>query len=448
MSVIIFISERQKIFQVEIPEFESAITFSTTLHKNFVIPEHIAPLAIKEEGKNEIKQYIQSLPYFKTNKVLNRVINFFERISEDEFFFLVLSDKIFSEPSIEYEYFSLMQESLVYYNLGESEESVTEIMRERISEFQENLDYVSSLLYHFDRLSHPTKKTFMGESNKVKRKCIYCKGTQGDTETTFISEAHAIPHSLGNKLLFQNEECDGCNDFFSKEMEEDLSTFFLQERLAFGISSKQGLPSFQFGECLLRYITLEEFGSGKGLGKFESLRSTIKVDDFKEGIALYSPTGEFHNIYNSPYVPVRVYKALVKSVIGTISQRELINLQETIDWLMDVNDYRIMANILKYQNRVIVKEPQLYTFILKEEHDSLPHYYGDFRLGRTILIFPIPFAKQDKKRFSKTTDYSDFEKYMSDFMQHKFEILDFSSVEPVKLTLSLSNDEFTHFCTD
>ena len=62
----------------------------------------------------------------------------------------------------------------------------------------------------------PTQKIVVGESDKNKRRCIYCGGFLGDNKrTTFKEKAHAIPEALGNKKFIQNEECDSCNSFFA-----------------------------------------------------------------------------------------------------------------------------------------------------------------------------------------------------------------------------------------
>lgn len=43
--------------------------------------------------------------------------------------------------------------------------------------------------------------------------CRYCGCT---APTLFATEAHTFPEGLGNRWVFSRDECDQCNEFFSK----------------------------------------------------------------------------------------------------------------------------------------------------------------------------------------------------------------------------------------
>ncbi|MGW5891973.1 HNH endonuclease, partial [Priestia megaterium] len=53
--------------------------------------------------------------------------------------------------------------------------------------------------------SQPQKKT-LGNRVKSERVCIFCN--RGMDDVTFKKEAHIIPAALGNKSLFNYDECD------------------------------------------------------------------------------------------------------------------------------------------------------------------------------------------------------------------------------------------------
>ncbi len=78
------------------------------------------------------------------------------------------------------------------------------------------------------------KRVLIGENDKTKRVCRFC-GKASSSVTTFKQNAHAISESLGNKLLYCNEECDSCNASFSA-IEQD---FFNIHHLLFSLYQKK-----------------------------------------------------------------------------------------------------------------------------------------------------------------------------------------------------------------
>lgn len=83
-------------------------------------------------------------------------------------------------------------------------------------------------------------KRFIGE--KDRRKCRFCGKEKG--ETAFRKIAHAIPKLVGNKVLISFEECDECNDIFSK-LENELANYLSFERSTVGIRGKKGIPTYK-----------------------------------------------------------------------------------------------------------------------------------------------------------------------------------------------------------
>ncbi|PEZ83888.1 hypothetical protein CN374_28115 [Bacillus cereus] len=63
------------------------------------------------------------------------------------------------------------------------------------------------------------KRVIFGE--KSSRKCMYCRKIRG--ETTFKKDAHVIPAGLGNRILFNYNECDTCNEHYFGNYENELA---------------------------------------------------------------------------------------------------------------------------------------------------------------------------------------------------------------------------------
>ena len=79
--------------------------------------------------------------------------------------------------------------------------------------------------------------------NKENQVCRFCGKSK--PEVLFRSEAHAIPESLGNKILFTNYECDTCNKFFGETIENDFGKWSKPYRTFARIRGKKGVPTLK-----------------------------------------------------------------------------------------------------------------------------------------------------------------------------------------------------------
>ncbi|MBA4026891.1 MAG: hypothetical protein C0473_01480 [Cyanobacteria bacterium DS3.002] len=70
--------------------------------------------------------------------------------------------------------------------------------------------------------------------------CRFCK--KSVPEVTFTSIAHAIPESIGNRHIVCHNECDSCNTFFGRTIENDFGNWSKPHRTIAQISGKNGIP--------------------------------------------------------------------------------------------------------------------------------------------------------------------------------------------------------------
>ncbi|OTX98541.1 hypothetical protein BK729_13320 [Bacillus thuringiensis serovar wratislaviensis] len=82
---------------------------------------------------------------------------------------------------------------------------------------------------------------FFGD--KTNRKCMYCGKTK--RETTFKKDAHVIPASLGNRILFNYNECDRCNEHHFSNHENELANFLMLDRIFIGARKRNGMPKYK-----------------------------------------------------------------------------------------------------------------------------------------------------------------------------------------------------------
>ncbi|MGF9975491.1 HNH endonuclease [Viridibacillus arvi] len=165
-------------------------------------------------------------------------------------------------------------------------------------------------------------KMFIG--NKNKRKCRFCGKEKG--ETTFKKIAHAIPELVGNKILISFEECDDCNQIFSK-LENELANYLSFERSTIGIRGKTGIPIYKNKKGLRiehdkenkNKFTIQDWdNSGNVIEDITDSSITIK--------------GE-----RNPYIPIAVYKCFVKMALSIMPNCYLPYFWETFDWIREEN---------------------------------------------------------------------------------------------------------------
>ena len=89
-------------------------------------------------------------------------------------------------------------------------------------------------------LQHGKRITLGRKDDRI---CRFCK--RNDTEVLFGMDAHVIPLSLGNKVLFSNYECNDCNQFFGSGIENDLGNWSKPHRTLARIRGKKGVPTIK-----------------------------------------------------------------------------------------------------------------------------------------------------------------------------------------------------------
>lgn len=94
-------------------------------------------------------------------------------------------------------------------------------------------------LVHEVPLGEPNRqRVTIGDASEPRR-CRACKRTRTDG-ATFSKVAHIIPQALGNRELVSNEECDECNEWAGKNLEDDLIKLLSAMRALLPLPTKKG----------------------------------------------------------------------------------------------------------------------------------------------------------------------------------------------------------------
>lgn len=283
-------------------------------------------------------------------------------------------------------------------------------------------------------------KIYIG--NKDDRVCRFCGKVK--EETTFKKVAHAIPELIGNKVLISFEECDECNENFSK-LENELANFISFERSVTGIRGKKGIPTYKSKSGLKiehdktkenRFIIHDILDSGNMEEDIENNSITIG--------------GE-----RNPYIPLAVYKCFVKMALSIMPKKYLANFIDTLIWIGESNELVDGQVVCKIFEQFVpggkpFKEIEMYLAIRKESSENNTPYcvfcicFGNF-CYQVYLPFALPDYKKDNKEISYK--YSLFpNKYALAYPENSIQVSlkDFSSTERVTgevMKITYSYDE-------
>lgn len=274
--------------------------------------------------------------------------------------------------------------------------------------------------------------------NKKNRVCRYC--SKGKPEVKFKKNAHLVPKFLGNRLVRCYFECDNCNELFGK-YETDLSNYI-------------GLRGYLLPPDRIGIERSKVFKPIKGSALFYTSERGIEISDLNNEIFEDLPDniGSKCIAKKNPFIPLHVYKSLVKIALATLHEEVMDRFNKTLEFLItnkyDNDDFVKTLSLLSALsiNDLYFDSPIIYTFSKRE---NIQCEYGIPSL--TIILFFKNFCYQlfipfdimdnfiikDKKLkilfplyppFIANKDYSDVKL----FTKYHHEKVDLSSTKQVK----------------
>jgi len=236
--------------------------------------------------------------------------------------------------------------------------------------------------YEIEKKLILNERTYLGN----KGKCRYCG--KDSSEVKFKKIAHAIPELLGNKFLFSNDECDECNSYFDRHLENDLANFFGISRTTSQILGKKGVPKTK----------------SSGGDRVEVINGDIMIIQSAESDSYKHLDEQTVRISSSPtpYVPINVYKCFVKIALSALPEYALRGFSECIHWVRHNHEpAKFDARLLKmYVTMVPGKNPfrHIWLIIFKRTGDKKEYPYMTCMIAFSNYMFQfvIPFNKKDK----------------------------------------------------
>ena len=322
----------------------------------------------------------------KTNKVCLTMKAVFDSIPEDSRF-LVVPNKI--------------DDTIVLYHFRREVDKLN-----GITGIHSNLDktkYEIASLYYTQNFNGNTKRRhYIGEPNKYNRVCRFC-GKQMPI-VSFKNTSHAISESLGNKSIICREECDTCNERFSRTIEPDIANMLSFLLTIHSIHGKNGVRT--------------TVGENFKISLDESTRSDSSIGTIKMQLNQDLPTNvedffkEQLQLNTSPlkYIPQNVFKCLCKYVISVINKQYLPNFKETINWINSKTKYSRLPFVAIGNARVKINTPYLMVSIRKTDNHNYPYCFALLAIANIAFAFIVPYTSNDKYRFITLGKYSVFQK--------------------------------------
>jgi hypothetical protein len=247
----------------------------------------------------------------------------------------------------------------------------------------------------------PGKKIILGDP--ADKTCRFCG--KRSPEVTFEMEAHALPECLGNKSLFTAYECDVCNGFFGRGIENDFGNWAKPQHLFGQIRGKKGVPVVKKGPGDKWRL---EWNASDILEITQSDDDPVAVvDDAAKQITF--------TLSRDPYTPVAVLKAFTKMGLTLLPREELPNFRVALAWIRN-----------RDHSAGLVKEkefPVLHTFVpgnapfvkiaavlLRRKGDDLAVPYVTFVLtyGNEVFQTILPTPERDAAISGRKVQYPYF----------------------------------------
>lgn len=309
-------------------------------------------------------------------------------------------------------------------------EEIGEGMTERLLWYEKNYDICYS---YWDA----GRRSYIGQKNN--RVCRFCQKKK--PEVTFNKDAHAIPHFLGNNSLFSYEECDCCNEIFSK-LEDSFAKHIGLGRTLSGIKGKTKIPSYKSPSQRSRIDR-----DTQHFKIFDNISDPIVDLDLENKSLKIKETIQ-------PYIPIFVYKALVKIALSVMDSQTLLKCSATIDWVKNLNDNRFLnlGHLKGFQGFLPGENPfkKVAVFLVKRKESPKEEVPGLMLILVTANYFfqiVIPGYVDDSALCEKTVTLHPFPlpfpKELSANM--KYGVIDFSSCEIMEKTTRTHTMRFDGF---
>ncbi|AMO75987.1 HNH endonuclease [Pseudomonas citronellolis] len=212
--------------------------------------------------------------------------------------------------------------------------------------------------------------------------CRFCG--LSEPRATFKNDSHAVPEFLGNHQLISNYECDACNTFFSRNLEDHLDKYTKPYRTIAQIKGKTKVPSYKSRDARARF-DVKPHKPPAILARRDEPHISF---DYQNKTLTYLFQIE-------PHVPVAVYKCLVKIGLSIISKEELENFSHSLRWISEpVHSRGYFSPLVLLRTFIPGPRPnknlEIKIYRKKDLVSLRPHYFLLLAFGNLVYQIVLP----------------------------------------------------------
>ncbi len=356
--------------------------FFSNLFKSNDKGEFLTIQIANKEFKSRLKIFDE---ISKTNRECLTIKAVFERIPEDSKF-VVVPGKI--------------DDTILLYHLRKEVDKLNGLAN-TTSNLDKTISQIASLYYTQSFNGSAKRRQYIGETEKSNRICRFC-GQQVPI-VSFKNTAHAISESLGNKSIICREECDNCNEQFSRTIEPDIANMLSSLLTIYSIHEKNGIRTTTGKNFKLSLD--ESTKSDTNIGTI-----TIQLhQEFPENIEDFFREQLSLDASSLKYIPQNVYKCLCKYVVSVVNKRYLPYFRKTIDWINSTTRCCKLPIVAIGDAQIKMEAPYLIVSIRKTNNYNYPYCFALFAVANTAFAFIIPFTSKDKYHFTTPKKYKIFQ---------------------------------------
>jgi hypothetical protein len=258
---------------------------------------------------------------------------------------------------------------------------LTEAHRKRSDWFEERYETIA-----YADFGPESKPTYLG--NSVQRRCRYC----GDAspKATFRKKAHAFPEQIGNKALIDLSECDQCNKHFSEWVEDDFGKWTLPMR-SLGRVNGKGIPTFLSSDKAFRVEGQDT----------KNLKMRLPKDDPRHVLDMKSNTFTL-KLERQPYVPMGVFKCLVKMALAVMPEEEALACAHLKKWILQESHtfksypYRPLNIYTQFLPGPLPNDRFQYCLLRRRaQYQEFPFMIFVLQFSNLVLQIVLPMHKED-----------------------------------------------------
>ena len=216
------------------------------------------------------------------------------------------------------------------------------------------------------------------------RTCRFC-GKKSD-ETTFKGKPHIISRLFGNNSGVSDYECDKCNNHFSS-YESDMANFLGLNRSVNALGS-QTPPTFKSYDG---HIVAKK-------NKFKGFDG-IEIESNQQGSIQKSDGAIELNVIHNPFIPINIYKCLLKIALTAIPDTVVSKYKLCIDFLMknknEVHFSQHAKHVYKGVSGFNVSLPYIMIFKKRNFETKLPSHWIKLYYQDSYIQFYLPYNADD-----------------------------------------------------